>query len=98
MMCIFSIDLLIIQIVLFVFNETQQSETGMLLVVAMSILSIPLGIKAGEVANHYAVPIICGVNLMSCMDIALQIFQVQNKYNVKAVLELISFATGFYFG
>jgi hypothetical protein len=78
MMCIFSLDLLMIQIVLFIFNETHESETGLLLIVAISLMSIPLGIKAGEVANAYAVPIICGVNLMSLMDIALQIFEVKN--------------------
>ena len=87
-----------IQIVLFIFNETHESETGLLLIVAISLISIPLGIKAGEVANTYAVPIICGVNLMSLMDIALQIFEVKNKYNMKAILQLIAFASGFYCG
>jgi hypothetical protein len=71
MMCVISLDFLLIQIALFIFNESNESETGVLLIVVISLMSIPLGIKAGEVANAYAVPIVCGVNLMSLMDIAL---------------------------
>jgi hypothetical protein len=74
MLCIFALDLLMIQIILFVFQETWESDTGLTLIVAISLISILLGIKAGEVAYSYAVPIICGVNAMSVIDIVLQIF------------------------
>ena len=64
----------------------------------MSLISIPVGIKAGEFANYYAIPLICAINLSCLMKIVLEMLVVSNDYKLKEILNLIAMCTGFYFG
>jgi hypothetical protein len=51
--------------------EKQHLNEDLLIIILATLISIPLGLKAGNIANHHAFPLICGINLMTLMDFVL---------------------------
>ena len=80
------------------FRKDIGSFIGVALFAASFIAAIPLGYKAAQLADIYAVPFFSGLIAYTIMAITCELAHVQDKMFIREVLEFVGFMFGIYVG
>lgn len=96
--CIFALDLLIINLILAIFNVDYDGAAGITLTVLCTIISIPVGHKLSKMLDQYIFSFFTGLLFYITVNLIVSIIDAEVVYDIKAILEFFALVIGLYVG
>lgn len=81
-----------------IFSVDFDQLLGILFTIFAFAVSVPLGYKAAKLADMYAIPIYSGLISFNILKILCTIINLNDKYYIREILEILGLFFGIYIG